>query len=108
MSCDVTTKSDGIWGRLQPCLRCRPWPHDSAILVETRDMEGGLRLVREGHRDGVAVHGVGTPRAGADWVPVPPPQTCDLRPVAALPVLHWGQASHTPSTGHASRTRREH
>src|SRR5262249_26712887 len=77
------------------------------ILVETRDMEGGLRLVREGHRDGVTMHGVGAPRAGAHRAPVPPPRTCDLGPVTALPALHGGHASHTPWIRNASRPRRE-
>src|SRR5215211_5595581 len=95
----------GLGAGLQaPCLR----PHDSAILVETRDMEYDLRLVREGHCDGVAVHGVGAPRAGSDRVPVPPPRSCDLRPIAALPAFHWRQASHTPWAGTASHTRQEH
>src|SRR5437660_776514 len=85
-----------------------PRPHDGAILVQTRDMEGDLRLVREGHRDGVAVHGVGAPCAGSDRVPLPLPGTCGLCTVSTLPALHWSQASHTPWTGNASRTRREH
>src|SRR5262245_14541027 len=96
------------WGRPRPCLRRRPRPHDGTILVETRDMEEGLRLVRKGHRDGVAVHGVGAPRAGADRVPSLPPRTGDLRPVAALPALHGGHASHTLWTENASCTRCEH
>ena len=95
-------------GRRRPCLRRRPRPHDSAILIETRDMEGDLRLVRESHGDGVAVHGVGAPRAGAGRVPLPVPRTCGLRPVSTLAALHWGHASHTPWAGNASRTRREH
>ena len=44
-------------GRQRPCLRCRPRPQDSAILVETRDVEGNLRLVREGHHDGAPYTG---------------------------------------------------
>jgi|SoiMethySBSTD1v2_1073268.scaffolds.fasta_scaffold280622_2 hypothetical protein len=93
-------------GRQRPCLRCRPRPQDSAILVETRDVEGDLRLVREGHHDGVAIHGVGAPGAGAHRVPVPPSTTGGLRPGSALPALHWSDASHTPWARNASRTHR--
>src|SRR5215472_4167559 len=82
--------------RPRPCLRRHPWPHDGAILVETRDMEGDLGLVREGHRDSVAMHGVGAPRTGPDRVPVPLPRPCGFCPISALPALHWGHASHMP------------
>ena len=95
-------------GLQRPCLRRRPRPHDGAILVQIRDMEGDLRLVREGHRDSVAVHGMGAPRAGSDRVPWPLPRTCGLRHVSVLPALHWGHASHTPWAGNASQTCREH
>ena len=95
------------WPARRPGIALSPRPHDGPVLVETRDMEGDLRLVREGHRDGVAVHGVGTPRAGVDRGPVPPRRTCDLDPVAALPALHGGYVSPPPSTGNASRTCRE-
>jgi hypothetical protein len=84
--------------RLQrPCLRRRPRPHDGAILIETRDMEGDLRLVREGHRDRLALHGVRTPRTGPDGGRVPRPKPCGLALVSALSTLHERHASQRVS-----------
>ena len=94
------------WRRTRWCLPRRPWPHRGAIPVQTRDMERDLRLVREGHRDGVAVHGVRAPHTGADRVRLPPPRTFDLCHAAALSALRCGHTFHTPATGNASRTRR--
>jgi hypothetical protein len=48
-------------------------------------MEGGLGLVREGHRDGIAIHGVRAPGAEADRVLLSPPRSCGLRHVTSLP-----------------------
>src|SRR6266446_4166011 len=84
--------------RLQrPSLPSSPRPHDGAIPVQTRDMERGLLLVREGHRDGVAMHRVGAPRAWADRVLPPPPRTFGLRQASALYALRFGRDIHTPS-----------
>ena len=44
-------------GRPGGGLPCCQGPHHGAILVQTRDMEGRLRLVRKGHHDRIAVHG---------------------------------------------------
>src|SRR5262249_42182384 len=74
-------------------------PHHGAVPVQTGDMERDLHLVREGHRDGVAVHGVGTPRAGADRVRLPPPRTFDLCHAAALSALCCGHISTRPPPG---------
>ena len=104
--CDRAGLRPGL-GAERPGLRCRPRPHDGAILVETGDMEGDLGLVREGHRDGVTMHRVSAPRAGSDRRPLPPPRTGNLCLVSPLPALHRYHASHTPWTGNASRTRRE-
>jgi hypothetical protein len=73
-------------------LRRRPRPHNGTILVETRHMEGDLRLVREGHRDRLAVHGVRTPRTGPAWGRVPLLRPCGPGSVSALPPLHSRQA----------------
>src|SRR5215468_3539458 len=59
-------------------------------------MEGDLGLVREGHCDSVAMHGVGAPRTGPDRVPVPLPRPCGFCYISALPAFHWGHASHMP------------
>jgi hypothetical protein len=66
-------------------------------------MEGDLRLVREGHRDRLARHGVRTPRAGPDGVRVPRPRPCGLGPVSALPTLHERHASQRVSDSGAVR-----
>jgi hypothetical protein len=66
-------------------------------VIETRDMEGDLRLVREGHRDRLALHGVRTPRTGPDGGRVPWPKPCGLAPVSALPTLHERHASQRVS-----------
>lgn len=78
-----------------------PWPHHGAIPVQTHDMEGSLRLVWEGHRDGVAVHGLRAPHAGSDRVLLPPPRTFALCHAVALSARHDSPTSHAPATGRA-------
>src|SRR5262245_38714488 len=73
------------------------------ILVETRHMEDDLHLVREGHRDRLALHGVRTPRVGPDGGRVPRPKPRSFGPVSALPTLHERHASQRVSDDSAVR-----
>ena len=70
----------------RPSLARRPRPHDGAVPVQTRYMERGLRLVREGYCDSVALHRVGAPRAWSDRVCPPSLRTSGLCHAAALSV----------------------
>jgi hypothetical protein len=66
-------------------------------------MEGDLHLVREGHDERLALHGVRTPRAGPDGRRVPRPKLCGFGPVSVLPTLHERHASQRVSYSGAAR-----
>src|SRR5262245_272175 len=95
------------WGLERSCLRSAPWPHDGTILVQTFNVERNLCLVRESHRDGVTVHGVGAPRAGLDRLLPPPPRTFGLRHTTALHTLCRRRASYRLFPRNISRLVRE-